>query len=210
MPTSYPTLLQAIVGAYQTIGVSSLNGSITSGSPVATVSSTAGLTIGSIVTSPGAIAPRTLILSIDSGTQITLNQNALQTGSAQLNFSELPPLWLEAIPDDQLYTPSAYLIHENEEPVFSTGNPKPEMLQADFQIWLFESASPVIGVEALASTLKTAFVPTALSMSGSQTAWLFRTGYKVEKAKQKTRDPQVQPVYQAVLSYHVQVSNPAN
>lgn len=210
MPASYPTLLQAIVGAYGAIGVSALNGTITQGSPVVTVPSTAGLVVSSIVSCPESIAPRTLILSIDSGTQITMNQGALQTGSASLTFSTLPPLWLDDIPDDQLFTPSAYLIYENEVPTYDAGNPKPVSLDCDFEIWLFESASPVVGVEALANTLKAAFTPRALSMSGGQTPWLFRTNCKFGKEIQKSRDPQGQPVYQAVLSYHAMVSNPAN
>ncbi len=66
------------------------SGAITNGSATVTgLSSTAGLAVGQAVTGTGITAD-TSILSIDSSSQVTLNQNATATGSETLTF--LPEL----------------------------------------------------------------------------------------------------------------------
>ena len=62
-----------------------------SGTPVVTVSSTAGITPGMIVTiglgSTGQVSFGTTVFSVDSATQLTLSQNPTVSGSATLDFT---------------------------------------------------------------------------------------------------------------------------
>jgi hypothetical protein len=64
---------------------------LTSGSPVVTMSSTAGLVVGMNAVRPDGVESvyfpaDTLILSVDSGTQVTMRKNAKVTGSASVKF----------------------------------------------------------------------------------------------------------------------------
>lgn len=65
----------------------SMTGTTTSGSPIVTVSSTSGLTTDYGVSGTG-ISSWSQIQSVDSSTQITMNQNATASGSVTLTFSQ--------------------------------------------------------------------------------------------------------------------------
>ena len=59
----------------------------TAGSPVVTVTNTAGLTVGQKITGPG-IADGTTILSVDSGTQITLSANTTNGNGTDITVGD--------------------------------------------------------------------------------------------------------------------------
>jgi hypothetical protein len=66
-----------------------LAANLTSGNPVVNLSSTAGISAGDAVAEDGSgnIAVNTTVLSVDSGTQITLSAAPLQTASVNLTFT---------------------------------------------------------------------------------------------------------------------------
>lgn len=74
---------------------SGVSTTLTSGSPVVTISSTTGIIPGMIVSNSqgdaGSLPVNTEVLSVDSSTQITLNNNAATSGSATLSFISPTP-----------------------------------------------------------------------------------------------------------------------
>lgn len=68
-------------------GETTQTGTTTSGSAIVTgLSNTALIQVGNIVTSASGIAANTNVLSIDSGSQVTLTKNATATGSRSIRF----------------------------------------------------------------------------------------------------------------------------
>lgn len=74
-----------------------MSGTITSGSAVVTVASTTGIVAGTFMVTGNGIPADTFVLSVDSPTQITMDQNATNSGVVSLVFSQtkyvLPSDW---------------------------------------------------------------------------------------------------------------------
>lgn len=81
-----------------------MTATITNGSPIVTVASTAGLTTNWGIDGTG-IAPFAQILSVDSPTQVTMNMPAQANGTYTLNFAQvqypLPSDWKKQIPQTE-------------------------------------------------------------------------------------------------------------
>jgi len=76
------------ISQYMDEALSIQNGTLTSGSPVVTgIASTTGMLRGMRITGTGVPA-NTLISSVDSGTQITMTQNASASGAQSLTFKD--------------------------------------------------------------------------------------------------------------------------
>lgn len=76
------------VSAFGGVVVSTSTASTTNGSPVVTGLTTTGLVAGQLVrSSTGQIPGDSVILSVDSGTQVTLSKNATATASGTVNFA---------------------------------------------------------------------------------------------------------------------------
>ncbi len=82
-PSTPPAVTQSTISGIAT--------TLSDSSAVITVASTTGITAGMIVSaeagSTGDISPGTLVQSVDSATQITLDQNARTSGAATLSFT---------------------------------------------------------------------------------------------------------------------------
>ncbi len=143
----------------------------------------------------------------------TLTQSVIEAYDAIT--PDLPPLYLEEIPEDVAQLQAAYYVHQGESPVYQSGQTKPSLVEGRFAIVMFSKLAADLGagetalveLETRAVALMAAFTPNALSLNSPQQATLLRGSYTLQATK--LRDKDNNPVYMATIPYLCKIGLPA-